>query len=343
MLALLRPPERYEMAPFSAGNLPNGVAPRDQTGQHFDPPLPLSFYWVTSGGGASRPDCPVDARYWSLEVFGVRYRMVVSDTAALSSSGTPKLCLIHQRAPHHTDTCFFRTSSRSLCITQRQRQSIPQPARDSSENSIGASSIFRHSRSAENTTCFECVWWYVALWKRSFTSRVTTLTGTRSVLWKFRSWSATTPPRVLVPGPVPGSLASVLLRRFVHNSASIRTTRSDNSRRTAITARPYRACVCLPWCGDFHLSPRESSHVPALGELGIQSTRHRPACGTLWPVGLSAFSGLLTCDFCRFGRHRHLSLSAPEVQEQRSLTLLLSGRRSWDTALCARAYLAPAT
>ena len=80
-------------------------------------------------------------------------------------------------------------------------------------------------------------------------------------MWKFRSWSATTPPRVLVPRPVPhSSWASVLLRRFVHNCASIRTTRSDNSRRTAITARPFRACDALRWYGPFHLSTRESSH-----------------------------------------------------------------------------------
>ena len=67
----------------------------------------------------------------------VRNTKTLSDPSACSSPH-----------PHLLLSCILK----ELCITQRQRQSIPLPARDSSENSIGASSIFRHSRSAENTT-----------------------------------------------------------------------------------------------------------------------------------------------------------------------------------------------
>ena len=155
------------------------------------------------------------------------------------------------------------------------------------------------------------------------------------MLWKFRSWSATTPPRVLAPGPVPySSWASVPLRRFVHNCASIRTTRSNNGRRTAITARPYRACGALRWCGPFHLSARESSHDLRMACLTV--VPRTDLCSIVSPLAqLLTLSGQSGCrhslDFpkrrprtCKratlaasSGLWPYLSMFAPGVEQKR--------------------------
>ena len=149
--------------------------------------------------------------------------------------------------------------------------------------------------------------------------------GHQSVLWKFRSWSATTPPRVLVPGPVPhSSWASVLLRRFVHNCASIRTTRSDNSRRTAITARPFRACDALRWCGPFHLSTRESSHDLRMACLTV--VPRTDLCCIVSPLAqLLALSGQSDC--------RH-SLAFPKRRRRTCIRATLAAAGGLWPCLC---------
>ena len=181
------------------------------------------------------------------------------------------------------------------------------------------------------------------------------------MLWKFRSWSATTPPRVLVPGHVPhSSCASVLLRRFVHNCASIRTTRSDNSRRTAITARPYRACHALRWCGPFHLSTRESSHDLRMACLTV--VPRTDLCSIVSPLAqLLALSGQSDCRHSvAFPKRRRrtckratlaaagglwpcLCMFAPGVEQKRVSHSFRLDVGPGGTDLPARAYLAPDT
>ena len=60
--------------------------------------------------------------------------------------------LIRQRALHHTHHLFLSCILQAPLHHATPRQSIPQPLRELSENSTGTKSIFRHSRSAENTT-----------------------------------------------------------------------------------------------------------------------------------------------------------------------------------------------
>ena len=87
--------------------------PREQTGQNLNPPLPLRFFFVASGGGASRPDCPVDARCWSLEVFGVRRQCVRTVEEILELLGNKVL----GPAPATASACHVcpRPRIRSAC------------------------------------------------------------------------------------------------------------------------------------------------------------------------------------------------------------------------------------
>ena len=127
-----------------------------------------------------------------------------------------------------------------------------------------------------------------------------------------------------------------------------------------ITARPYRACDALRWCGPFHLSTRESSHDLLMACLTV--VPRTDLCSIVSPLAqLLALSGQSDCRHSvAFPKRRRrtciratlaalgglwpcLCMFAPGVEQKRVSHSFRLHVGPGGTDLPARAYLAPDT